>query len=246
MMLISLKSTSPEPAASCGLRVALLAFVALSLAGCTDRLATNSTLPDDYRARHPIVLRERPVTLNLFPGARLDEGSRRRIKEFAADLRAEGAGSVEILVPAGALNEAQARLAVPAIRAALVAEGGSFSISVGSWPVADRRATAPLRLSFRGVQARVANRCGQWPQDLASGSSLETWENRPYWNHGCAYQNMIATQLDDPRDLEAPRASSPGDIQMRSRAITKVREGADPSTGWSDKSVGIGQVGGAK
>ena len=96
------------------------------------------------------------------------------------------------------------------------------------------------------MTARVAHQCGEWPRDLASGSTLETWKNSPYWNLGCSYQNMIATQLDDPRDLEAPRATSPSDIQMRTRAIAKVRQGADPATQWTDKSIGIGTVGGSK
>ena len=106
------------------LRAGLLVSAAFSLAACTDRLATQSTISDDYRQRHPIVLDEAPVTLNLFPAARLDEGSRRRIIEFAAQARSSGAGGFEIMIPAGARNEAQARAAAPAIRAALAAAGG--------------------------------------------------------------------------------------------------------------------------
>ena len=44
---------------------------------------------------------------------------------------------------------------------------------------------------------------------------------------------MIARQVDDPRDLEAPRAESPSDVKMRTRAIEKVRQGSDPSTAWT-------------
>ena len=228
------------------LRPAAIALVALSLAGCTDRIVTGDTVSDDYQVRHPIVLRERPVTLNLFPGRKLDAASRRRIVEFAGDLTAEGAGAVEVLFPVGAPNEKETRSALPAIKAALQEGGSKAAISIGSYPVADPQAAAPVRLAYRALTARVAHQCGEWPRDLASGSTLETWKNSPYWNLGCSYQNMIATQLDDPRDLEAPRATSPSDIQMRTRAIAKVRQGVDPATQWTDKSIGIGTVGGSK
>ena len=58
--------------------MAALIFGALALAGCTDRLATGSTVSDDYRERHPIVLAERPVTLNLFSNRKLDDVAKRR------------------------------------------------------------------------------------------------------------------------------------------------------------------------
>ena len=112
------------------------------------------------------------------------------------------------------------------------------SISAGSYPAPDPRAMSPIRLSFRAVRARVSHRCGEWPLDLASASSLEAWDNRPYWNLGCSYQNMIATQLDDPRDLEAPRASTPSDVQMRTRAIGDARQGSSAGGGAGKSTAG--------
>ena len=54
---------------------------------------------------------------------------------------------------------------------------------------------------------------------------------------------MIATQVADPRDLVQSRASDPGDVAMRLRAIGDVRNGTDPGTGWATKNTAIGQVG---
>jgi pilus assembly protein CpaD len=215
-----------KPAASVLSRAALV-FCGLALAGCTDRLATGSTISDEYQMRHPIVLAERPVTLTLFASRKLDDGSKRRILEFANEAKIEGAPVVEILAPTGAFNDAEARALVPAVKAALRQGGVEASITIGSYPAPDPRAMSPLRLSYRAVRAQVSHRCGEWPLDLASASSLESWDNRPYWNLGCSYQNMIATQLDDPRDLEAPRATTPGDVQMRTRAIGVARQGGD-------------------
>jgi pilus assembly protein CpaD len=56
-------------------------------------------------------------------------------------------------------------------------------------------------------------------------SSAETnWDNRVYSNFGCAYQNMIASQTADPRDLINARIESPIDAQMRVRALNRLRE----------------------
>ena len=231
---------SATPAAIIMMRAAILALGALTLAGCTDRLATDTTVSDDYQERHRIVLGERPVTLNLFASRKLDDGAKRRIQEFASEARSEGAPVVEVLTPAGAFNDSEARAILPAITTVLRESGLTASISAGSYPAADPRAMSPIRLSFRAVRARVSHRCGEWPLDLASASSLEAWDNRPYWNLGCAYQNMIATQLDDPRDLEAPRASTPSDVQMRTRAIGDARQ-ASAAGGGPGAGVGAGR-----
>mgnify|MGYP006269237347 FL=1 len=227
-------------------RVAALTFGALALAGCTDRLATGSTISDDYRERHPIVLAERPVTLNLFSNRKMDEVAKRRILEFAGEADAEGAPVLEVLTPAGAFNDRDMRALIPAVKAALQEGGFKAKVSVGSYPAPDPRAVSPLRLSYRAVRAGVAHRCGEWPLDLMSGSSLQSWDNRPYWNLGCSYQKMIATQLDDPRDLEAPRAVSRSDVQMRTRAIGVARQGGDPGLGRGASSGFGSQMGGAR
>jgi len=226
--------------------MAALIFGALALAGCTDRLATGSTVSDDYRERHPIVLAERPVTLNLFSNRKLDDVAKRRILEFAGEADSEGAPVLEVLTPAGAFNEGDMRGLLPAVKAALQEGGFKAKVSIGSYPAADPRAVSPLRLSYRSVRAGVSHRCGEWPRDLASGSSLESWDNRPYWNLGCSYQNMIATQLDDPRDLEAPRALSRSDVQMRTRAIGVARQGGEPSVGRGSSSGFGTQMGGVR
>ena len=101
-----------------------------------------------------------------------------------------------------------------------------------------------MRLSFDGIKAKVAHPCGEWPSDLASGSSTRGWDNKTYWNFGCANQNMIATQVADPRDVAEPRGESPADVAMRMRAIGNVRKGADPGTNWTTKNSSIGAVGG--
>ena len=117
-------------------------------------------------------------------------------------------------------------------------------VYVGAYPVRDPALAAPVRLSFTGVKAEVAGRCGEWPDDLASGASLDGWQNRAFWNFGCANQATLSAQIADPRDLLSPRGETPQDIETRMRAINKVRAGSDPSTGWVTKSGAISGVGG--
>jgi pilus assembly protein CpaD len=227
------------------LRLTLL-LVALPLGACgADRIVTGSITPEDYRVRHPIVLAEGPVTLDIYASGRhLDAPSRARIKQFARQFRSDGTGRIEVLVPQGTFNEAAQRASLPAIRRALAAGGATGYVSVGAYPAADPAVAAPVRLAYRTLRATVASRCGEWPSDLASGSTLNGWNNKPYWNMGCAYQNALATQVADPRDLVEPRADQPSDVEMRRRAIEKVRQGADPSTTWAVKNTSIGAVGG--
>lgn len=245
--MTSSRFTSAAPLAPSILRASLAALAVMWLGGCTDRLATGSTISDDYQVRHPIVLREKPVTISIISGPTLDPGSRSRVVQFGLDAREEGAGSVEILIPAGAPNERQARAVAPAMKAALEEGGSALAIHVGSYPASDPRALAPLRVSYRMVRAGLTHACGQWPADIAVGSAQDDLDNRPYWNFGCSYQNMIATQVEDPRDLQGPRAMTSADAGIRMRTIDRVRKGNDPATSWSTGlGAGIGNVGGAK
>ena len=91
--------------------------------------------------------------------------------------------------------------------------------------------------------AHVASTCGEGPADLASGSSAEGWQNRPYYNLGCATQSNLAAQVADPVDLVRPRQEDPSDVAMRTRAISAVRTGTDPGTSWTLTNTNIGGLG---
>ena len=90
----------------------------------------------------------------------------------------------------------------------------------------------------------MADKCGQWPRDLALGSGAAAdWSNKPYWNYGCAYQTAFAAQVADPRDLVAPQAETSADTEMRVRGIESIRKGADPGTSWAITNSSISSVG---
>jgi pilus assembly protein CpaD len=222
-----------------------LTAAALSLSGCLsgEQYASDNQLPAvDYQERHPIVLGQGATTLDLFPaGGRLDTLSLDKLRAFAARYREFGRSEVTILTPAGDALSAET---IAEIRRQLYLNGLRGYVRVGAYPVQDRSLASPVRLVFEGLKAHVADRCGQWPTDLASGSSIDGWKNESYPNFGCATQSALASQIDDPRDLVQARGSTPPDEQMRLRAIQQVRKGEDPGTDWKVQITPIGQVGG--
>jgi pilus assembly protein CpaD len=225
----------------------LLALAVIGLSGCatTDRMKTSSIPMDDYRKRHPIVMAETAQKLDLFPSPEiqgLDRRTAEQVAEFAQLYRISGEGPITIFVPTGG-HVPVSRDTVPTIRLVLAQNGVRAQIAVMRYPVGNPGLASPVRLSFIGLKAKVADPCGQWPRDLASGSSTDGWENKPYWNMGCAYQNMLAEQVADPRDLVAPRAEDPADTQVEARPIDNLRKGTDPTTDWKTKNTSISSVG---
>jgi len=221
--------------------------VSLVLCGCNtvDRTETSSIPMDDYRVRHPIVLSETARTIDIFPvggSGRLDPRSAGQVEEFAHLYRQVGEGPILILYPAG--PGLAGRVQVDAIRYALEAGGAHTGIRVGSYPVGHPELASPVRLRFTGLKAKVPTPCGEWPSDLASGSTVQGWDNKPYWNLGCSSQAVLAAQVADPRDLVGPQPETPMDTVMRARGIETVRNGKDPSTTWQTKTTAISSVGG--
>lgn len=223
--------------------VALALIAAAPLGACSvSRPLPPPIVAHDYRDRHPVVLAEAPYTIDVFPAANtLDFGTEARIREFVARYHEVGSGQISVLTPVGAAPSAAS---LGLVRNALSKAGVRGNILVGSYPVTDPSLAAPVRLSFQGVKAQVAHRCGEWPQDLASGTSLEGWKNQTYWNFGCASQATLSAQIADPRDLASPRGRTTSDIEMRMRGINKVRRGEDPTTVWRLKASSISNVGG--
>ena len=222
---------------------ALFVAATTSLAGCGADYASNDSVPTgDYHERFPIVLAQAPTALDVYPtGGAIDQQSIENIHAFAQRYRELGGGRIAILAPAG--ERGRDARAIEQIRRALAGAGLRGYVAVGSYPDADPTRAAPVRLVFRGLKAVVPERCGDWPDDLASGGSTEGWKNGSYANFGCATQATLAAEVADPRDLAQSRASGPGDVEMRLRAIGDVRNGADPGTTWKTTITTIGQVG---
>jgi len=222
---------------------ALFVAAATTLVGCGVNYASNDSVPPgDYHARYPIVVADAPTALDVYPtGGGLDQQSIDNIRAFAQRYRQFGDGRIAILAPAG--ERGRDARTIDQIRRALAGAGLRGYVTVGAYPDADPSRASPVRLVFQGLKATVAGQCGLWPTDLASGGTIEGWKNDDYPNFGCATQATLAAQVADPRDFVQSRASGPGDVEMRLRAIGDVRNGSDPATQWKTTLTPIGQVG---
>lgn len=215
----------------------------LAVAGCasTDKMPTSSIPEQDYKVRHPILLSETTNSIDVFPSigeAGLDRHTAKQIFTFAQDYQSFGHGPVLALLPAGTSQGVKA-----GIKAALAAAGVTAPLNIEPYPAGNTSLASPVRLSFTGLKAKVGDKCGQWPRDVASGNDTASWNNQSYYNFGCAQQSIVAAQTADPRDLVTPRGEEPADTQMQSRGIEKVRDGKDPTTQWVTHNSNIGSVG---
>lgn len=204
-------------------RFAALAILAGLLASCgtKDNLATGA-IPDDYRTRHPIMLAEAERTIDIPVASgdtRLTQGTRDVIRGFAAEYRHASSGVIQIMLPRGSANSHAAHIVRKEIRRLLAASGvpANRMIETGYEAGATGDA-APIRLSYVAITAQTAP-CGEWPEDL----TLNTAQNRNYYNFGCATQSNLAAQIANPTDLIGPRQMSPVDAEQRAGVIDTWR-----------------------
>jgi pilus assembly protein CpaD len=229
---------------------ALLAALSL-LPACSsaDRTITNSVqaYPYDYRQRHPIILTDAPRTLDVFANGHtgyLDPRQADDVRAFIAEYDAVGKGGITVVAPYAGRG-ARGDRTVSQIRQVLGGLGHNGRFSISYYHPQNPSVAAPVRLSFRTMQAKVASQCGLWPEDLASGSSINGWENRPHWNLGCAMQNNMAAQVENPIDLVRSRAEGRADTLKRAGAIERLRQAKDPSTQYTSPTQ-INQAVGAQ
>lgn len=191
---------------------------------------TTSSIPDDYRTRHPITLAEVEHNLDVPISAGdygLTTANRDLIKGFAQDYASLSKGTIRIAIPANAANSAAANGVRNQVRKVLVEAGISPARIVHSnYDAAASDASAPVKLSFVAVTA-ITDECGKWPSDLVTGPSVI--ENKNYENFGCASQQNLAAQIANPADLVGPRGTSPIDAVNRATVINTYRD-AEPTT----------------
>jgi pilus assembly protein CpaD len=227
------------------LRIAgALAGLAVVLGACThtDQVVTTSSVPDDYRLRHPIAIEETNRSIVIFVGhARggLSASQRADVMGLAQIWLQEGTGAITADLPVDTPNARMAADAFREVQALLAAAGvPPRGILVRHYHPQDPRLLATIRLNYPKIAA-TAGPCGLWPEDL--GSSLKNRgyiENREYYNFGCSYQRNMASMVDNPSDLVQPRAETPAYTTRRTEAFEKYRKGAPTSTTYpeSDKA----------
>ena len=213
-----------------GIAAAITLTTALASCGTRPDRTTTSSIPDDYRTRHPITLAEvqHDLDVPIASGDRqLKSGTRDIIRGFAQDYAALSSGTMQIAVPSQAANAGSAHALKGIVRSVLIDAGVKSSrIVFTSYDPSDVNASAPIRLSFIAVTA-ITGECGQWPSDLFGPSIID---NTNWENFGCATQQNLAAQIANPADLVGPRGMTPIDAQRRAEVIRLYRKGGSTTT----------------
>ena len=217
-----------------------LVGLAVALGACThtDDVTTTASVPDDYRLRHPIAIQEADRSIVIFVGhARggLSAPQRADVMGLAEIWLHEGTGAITADMPVGTPNARAAADSIHEIQALLAAAGvPPRALVVRNYHPDDPRQMATIRLNYPKISA-IAGPCGLWPEDL--GPSIKDkgyFENKPYYNFGCAYQRNMAQMIDNPSDLVQPRAETPAYTMRRTEGFEKYRKGIPTATIYPD------------
>jgi pilus assembly protein CpaD len=211
-------------------RMLMSAGMALTVSGCYVAKETTASIPDDYRKRHPIAIKESNRTVEVFVGksrGTLTAEQRADVLAFAHVWRREATGGIIIDVPEGAPNQAAASQAMQEIHSILAAAGvPPHGIAVRAYTHPNPAKLATVRINYPRMAAE-AGPCGLWPHDLGATMDTSYNQNRPYWNLGCANQRNLAAMVDNPADLVQPRGETGIYDARRSAAIDKYRKGEE-------------------
>jgi pilus assembly protein CpaD len=225
-------------------RLGALLCLSFALAGCNTgtEVVTTASVPDDYRQRHPIAIREADRSIMVFVGqarAGLSAPQRVDIAGLAQTWVREGTGAIIADVPVDTPNAAAAAASFREIQSVLTAGGvPPRAIVLRHYRPVDSVALGTIRLTYPKIAA-VAGPCGQWPEDIGPSALNSGYhENKPYYNFGCAYQRNMAAMIDNPSDLVQPRPETPAYTARRNVAFGKYRKGETTTTVYpeSDKA----------
>jgi pilus assembly protein CpaD len=224
----------------CALRSAgALVGFAVALGACTHTEETATTgFPADYRLRHPIAVQESAQSVVLFVGhARggLSASQRADVIGLAQNWQREGTGTISADVPVDTPNARAAADSFREIQALLASAGvPPGGIQARRYRPDDIRTLATIRLSYPKISA-TAGPCGLWPEDLGpSVKNKSYFENKPYYNFGCAYQRNMAAMVDNPSDLVQPASETPAYTVRRTTSFEKYRKGTTSATTYPD------------
>jgi len=215
------------------LRAFAVVGLATSLAGCysSTQRVTEQAYPDDYHQRHPITLKEREHTVEVFVGRNrggLSPSQRADVLAFAQQWSHEATSGIIVDVPHSRLIDRASAESMREVQSILAASGvPRNAIYMRPYQAVDPT-LASIKLNFAKLAAD-AGPCGLWPHDLGVSFDRTYTENSPYWNLGCASQRNLAAMVANPADLVQPRGETPPYAPRRSVALDKYRKGENPS-----------------
>jgi pilus assembly protein CpaD len=213
-----------------------LTGLAVVLGACkhVEEVSPMALAPDDYKQRHPIAITEQDRSIVVFVGnARggLTASQRADVMALAQTWMRDGTGAISIDMPVATPNARSAADSLREIQAVFAAAGlPRHAVNIRQYKPEDPRHMAAIRLNYPRIAA-TAGPCGLWPEDIGSGYKNKSYyDNKQYYNFGCASQRNLATMIDNPSDLVQPRAETPAYTIRRTAAFEKYRKGTPTST----------------
>jgi pilus assembly protein CpaD len=217
-----------------------LVGVATALGACTHTgdVATTASVPDDYHMRHPITVEEANHSIVVFVGrgrGGLSASQRTDVAGLAQGWVQEATGAITADVPVDTPNARAAADSFREIQVLLSAAGvPPRGIVVHNYHPQDPRQMPSIRLSYPKLAA-VAGPCGLWPEDIGPSMKNKSWfENKQYYNFGCASQRNLAAMIDNPGDLAQARPETPAYTTRRSEGFEKYRKGSPTTTSYPE------------
>lgn len=223
--------------------LAVMGLAAL-LAACAQRPVDpmmTTSIPDDYRVAHPILIEDKVATMDVPVSAGaggLQSTVRSNIGFFAQSFLASGARVIAVVAPSGSPNQTAAARAAGDVERALIAAGvPREAISYRVYRASPLEQIAPVRLAYTRITATTAP-CGPWVEDVGNSTP-----NRNYRAFGCSTQQNLAAAVENPLDLLYPRGLTPADAARRAVVLQRYRAGepvtsADTLTGGTAAQVG--------
>jgi pilus assembly protein CpaD len=212
-----------------------LTGVSMAMGACTHTSQdVTSSIPDDYRLRHPMVIQESSKSTEIFVGAGrggLTAAQRADVVGLGQTWLREGTGSIIAEVPVGTPNARSAAETYREVQSLLTAMGvPARGLTLRQYHPENPEQFATLRLKYPRITAEVGP-CGTWPDDIGPSIKNKGYlDNKPYWNFGCSYQHNMAVMADNPADLVQPRAETPAYTARRTASFEKYRKGTTTGT----------------
>ncbi len=222
---------------SAALRMAgALTGLAVVLGACkhVEEASPMAFAPDEYKQRHPIAITETDRSIVVFVGNNrggLTASQRADVIALGHTWLRDGTGTISIDVPVGTPNARAATESLREIQAMFAAAGvPPRAVNIRQYRPEDPRHMAAIRLKYPRIAA-VAGPCGLWPEDIGPGYKNKSYyDNKQYYNFGCASQRNLANMIDNPADLEQPRPETPAYTTRRTTAFEKYRKGTATAT----------------
>jgi len=224
-----------------GLRmVGALVGVAVALGACVhdNRQIAVDDVPGDYRLRHPIAVEEANQSIVVFVGrgrGGLNAEQRVDVMGVAQSWMQACTGVINVDVPVDTPNARAAADSAREIQATLgVAGVPPRAVALRPYHPENPKHLAAIRVSYPRMKAE-AGPCGLWPEDL--GPSIHNpgyYDNKDYYNFGCAYQRNMAAMVANPSDLVQPRPETPAYTDRRREGFEKYRTGTTTTTNYPE------------